>query len=116
MPHPLARSRIASWVLTAVAVGMLGCGDSVLRGATNEGDGHASFLKSTPTVGQPATQSSRPEPEGSPHRRGSVIGHSVEGRPIRAYVVGDPSAPRHILVVGCVHGNETAGEAIIRGL
>jgi protein MpaA len=45
-----------------------------------------------------------------------VIGRSVRGREILARVVGDPAASRHILVVGCVHGNETAGEAITRRL
>jgi protein MpaA len=40
----------------------------------------------------------------------------VRGRPIVARVVGDPAASRHILIVGCVHGNETAGEAITRRL
>jgi protein MpaA len=45
-----------------------------------------------------------------------VIGHSVRRREILAHVVGEPSAPRHILVVGCVHGNEHAGEAITRRL
>jgi murein peptide amidase A len=45
-----------------------------------------------------------------------VIGRSVRGRPILARIVGDPGAPRHILVVGCVHGNESAGEAITRRL
>jgi protein MpaA len=45
-----------------------------------------------------------------------VIGRSVRGREILARVVGDPAASRHILIVGCVHGNETAGEAITRRL
>jgi protein MpaA len=41
-----------------------------------------------------------------------VLGRSVDGRPIDAFVGGDPSAPRHALVVGCIHGNEAAGTAI----
>ena len=45
-----------------------------------------------------------------------VVGHSVRGRAILARVVGPPAAPRRILVVGCVHGNERAGEAITRRL
>lgn len=45
-----------------------------------------------------------------------VVGHSVRGRTIRAYVVGDPNSTRRMLIVGCVHGNETAGEAITRRL
>jgi murein peptide amidase A len=45
-----------------------------------------------------------------------AIGRSVKGREILARVVGSPAAPRRILIVGCVHGNETAGEAITRRL
>lgn len=45
-----------------------------------------------------------------------VIGHSTEGREIRATRVGDEQAPVKVLVVGDVHGNEPAGEAIVRAL
>jgi protein MpaA len=45
-----------------------------------------------------------------------VIGHSVRGRPITANVLGPDSAPRKILLVGCIHGNECAGLAILRAL
>ena len=46
----------------------------------------------------------------------AIVGRSVLGRPIVAHVVGDPSVRRRILIVGCVHGDETAGEAITRRL
>ena len=45
----------------------------------------------------------------------TVVGHSVKGRAIVAYERGDPSAPV-TLVVGVIHGNETAGLAVIRRL
>ena len=45
-----------------------------------------------------------------------VLGHSVDGRPIVAFVGGDSSAKRHVLVVGYIHGNEPAGTAITTGL
>jgi protein MpaA len=45
-----------------------------------------------------------------------VVGYSVDHRPIRAFVVGEPTAARRILVVGCIHGTEPAGEAITRRL
>ena len=45
-----------------------------------------------------------------------VIGHSVKGRPIIALVRGPNDAPRKILVVGCIHGNECAGLAIVAAL
>jgi murein peptide amidase A len=45
-----------------------------------------------------------------------VIGHSVQGREIRATRVGDEEAAVNVLVVGDVHGNEPAGEAIVAAL
>jgi protein MpaA len=44
-----------------------------------------------------------------------LLGRSWQGRPIRAVEVGNPSGTR-VLVVGCIHGNETAGIAIARAL
>lgn len=43
------------------------------------------------------------------------LGRSVDGRAIEAVEVGDP-AGTPILVVGCIHGNETAGVAVVRRL
>jgi murein peptide amidase A len=43
-----------------------------------------------------------------------VVGHSVQQRPITLVHVAEPG-PR-ILVVGCIHGNEPAGIAIVRAL
>jgi murein peptide amidase A len=45
-----------------------------------------------------------------------TIGHSVEGRSIKAEVIGPNTAPRRILLVGCIHGNECAGRAILSAL
>jgi protein MpaA len=39
----------------------------------------------------------------------TVIGHSVDGRPIVEAVDRAPRARLRILVFGCIHGNETAG-------
>ncbi len=41
---------------------------------------------------------------------------SVEGRTIRATHVGDPGAPVTVMAVGSIHGDETAGHAVIRAL
>jgi N-acetylmuramoyl-L-alanine amidase len=41
---------------------------------------------------------------------------SVEGRPIRALRVGSSRAPIRVLVVGAIHGDELAGEAVVRRL
>jgi protein MpaA len=45
-----------------------------------------------------------------------VLGRSALGRPIGLYHVGDAAAPRRILVVGCIHGDECAGIAVARRL
>ncbi len=45
-----------------------------------------------------------------------LIGRSVEGRPIEAVELGDPHNSMKLLVVGCIHGNECAGLAIVRAL
>ena len=45
-----------------------------------------------------------------------TLGRSVQGRAITARVFGPDSAPRKILLVGCIHGNECAGDAILSAL
>jgi len=45
---------------------------------------------------------------GAPVHRTHHLGRSWDGRPIDAIEVGDPGGTR-VLVVGCIHGNETAG-------
>ena len=46
----------------------------------------------------------------------SVIGHSVQGRPILATLNGDPAAPLQVLVFGSIHGDEPAGIRVARQL
>ena len=45
-----------------------------------------------------------------------TLGTSVKGRPITAIELGDPSAARRLVVVGCIHGNEPAGIAVADAL
>jgi protein MpaA len=45
-----------------------------------------------------------------------TVGHSVQGRAIKAVVVGPRDARRNVLVVGNIHGNEAAGIAVVRVL
>ena len=45
----------------------------------------------------------------------TLLGRSVEKRAITTVEVGDPSATR-VLIVGCIHGDETAGIAVARRL
>ncbi|HUA74767.1 MAG TPA: DUF2817 domain-containing protein [Solirubrobacteraceae bacterium] len=45
-----------------------------------------------------------------------VFGHSADGRALRARVLGPGTAKRKLLLVGCIHGNECAGRAILAAL
>jgi hypothetical protein len=45
-----------------------------------------------------------------------LFGRSVHGRRLTARVLGPESAPRKILLVGCIHGNECAGLRIIEAI
>src|SRR5438105_7332595 len=47
--------------------------------------------------------------------RTTLLGRSWQGRPISTVEVGNPSG-RRVLVVGCIHGNETGGIPIARAL
>jgi protein MpaA len=49
-------------------------------------------------------------------RRTVALGRSVQGREITAVETGDFDARRRALVVGCIHGDETAGIAVARRL
>jgi murein peptide amidase A len=44
------------------------------------------------------------------------IGTSVDGRPIRAYHLGDPAATSTAVVLGSMHGNEKAGITVVDAL
>jgi protein MpaA len=46
-------------------------------------------------------------------RRSVVLGRSVDGRRLVARVIGADSAPRKVLLVGCIHGDECAGLRIL---
>jgi protein MpaA len=58
----------------------------------------------------------RPVADAPAGLRRVLIGHSHEGRPIKAYRLGDPASENVVLVVGCIHGNECAGTKVITAL
>jgi murein peptide amidase A len=60
-----------------------------------------------------ATSSGPDRPAVVEHR---VIGQSVEGRPIHAWRVGDPSSPRKVVVLAAMHGDERAPQQIARSI
>jgi protein MpaA len=45
--------------------------------------------------------------------RVELLGRSVQGRAINVVRIGDPAAPRKVLVVGMIHGNEPEGRKIV---
>jgi predicted deacylase len=45
-----------------------------------------------------------------------VIGHTVKGRPIRAWHLGDPASPVKAVFVGAIHGNEASPSRILEDL
>jgi protein MpaA len=51
-----------------------------------------------------------------PSVRHAVLGRSAEGRPVHVTRIGERRAPVKVLVVGAIHGNETAGRAVLRRL
>jgi protein MpaA len=74
----------------------------------------AALLVATALAAGPAAA---PAPAAAPRaavapRPTEIIGGSVQGRPIRATLVGDRAAPVKVLVNGCIHGDECAGESI----
>lgn len=44
------------------------------------------------------------------------MGRSVRGQPIRVTIFGDPRTPRPLLVVGAIHGDESAGLRVVRAI
>ena len=45
-----------------------------------------------------------------------VIGHSVKGRDIKAYRVGNPKSTNKVLVMSTMHGDERATQQIVRSI
>ncbi|MGH3357805.1 MAG: M14 family zinc carboxypeptidase [Nocardioidaceae bacterium] len=52
-------------------------------------------------------------PDRMQRAQAEVIGRSVQGRPIRAWHLGDPDARRTVVVMAAMHGNELAPRRIL---
>jgi len=66
-----------------------------------------------PTTAPPTTPAPTAPPTTTPPIvQQQVIGHSVEGRPITAIERGTPGGTA-VLVIGCIHGDEDAGMAVV---
>lgn len=52
----------------------------------------------------------------SPIIRSKLLGHSVNGRPIIAYELGNPYSHKKALILGEMHGDEPAGVTVVRSI
>ena len=110
--------------MLAACAGAVGCGDDPNTQAR-------ATPRSVPdvTVTLPATHASTAAEASPPPSRTSsttskppakaliqIVGYSVQKQPLKVRVVGDPNASRRILLVGCIHGDEPAGEAVTKRL
>jgi murein peptide amidase A len=93
-----------SSIATMAVVLSAGCGASTPR------------RNATPTLATPVASAAGQAAVAVTPQRTITIGHSVRGVPIRATRRGVPGAPHQILVVGVIHGNESAGLAVISRL
>ncbi|MBA2716651.1 MAG: DUF2817 domain-containing protein [Propionibacteriales bacterium] len=64
----------------------------------------AAVRTATIAPGRPAVVSTR------------IIGHSVKGRPLRAYELGNPNAAVTVVALGAMHGTETGGQVVLGDL
>jgi protein MpaA len=74
----------------------------------------AAAMMASPLVTKTDVATSTSVFEALPAPHAEVIGQSASGRPIRATRIGD--GPVAMLVVGCIHGNERAGRAVVKRL
>lgn len=77
---------------------------------------HALALALTSLTAGSGSAAAAPRPEPLGHSIVVALGRSVDGRPVRAVRVGDRTSTRKALVVGEIHGDETAGRAVIHAL
>jgi protein MpaA len=57
----------------------------------------------------PSAVASRPS---TTVKRTTTFGFSAEGRPLTVTEIGNPASTYRVLIVGCIHGDESAGVAI----
>lgn len=103
---PMTERSRALWVLAPLVLVLGGC---------------MSYPTFTAPARRPSMASTATALMASPAGAGIVInrnvfGHSVQGRELVAFRLGSVNAPRRILVVGMIYGNETAGRMIAQTL
>lgn len=94
-------------LVSVLLISLVGCGPTR---TTRPSPRHASLLKAKAGAASDVAGRRGAGP------RAIVLGRSVRGRRIRAWAVGAGRGRRRVLVVGCVHGDESAGLAVTRRL
>jgi protein MpaA len=99
---------IQRFAFVALMIGMAGCAHEAAREAV--------VTPVTPVPVPPPPPASRPVTPMPPALRETttVLGTSVEGRPIRMHVFG--SGPRTTLVLGAIHGSEPTSHTVVQRL
>ncbi len=100
-----ARSRAAVW-LGAAAVALSLAGTPADAAAPEQ-----PVIAATRAAAAGGLPASRPAVISS-----RIIGHSVNGHPMRAYELGDPTAAVTVVALGAMHGNETGGKVVLSDL
>jgi murein peptide amidase A len=77
---------------------------------------HASSSPAAASTAQLPPSSVTPTPAPATVNRTTTFGTSASGRPLTVTEIGNPASPNRILIVGCIHGNETAGVAVADAL
>lgn len=107
-----SRRRAAAIALIMLAAGVV----LLVRPAPHSGLGpRRAPQRSRPGAAIPDRRPHEPRPSACPRHK-LVVGRSVQGRPIRVTVLGDRRAARPLLVVGAIHGDESAGLRVVRAL
>ncbi len=99
--HHAPLARLALTALLSVGLVAAGHPSSYADGPATPRDAAASTPAATDT---PTVRSQR------------TIGYSVRGHAIRAYEMGSRKADKTVVVIGAMHGNETAGSTVISAL
>jgi murein peptide amidase A len=109
----------------AAGVAVLALGTAAVTGARLDRQNTAPSAKPTRTVAKHSgerratTQSEHQVALGSVRgfRRETIsVGRSALGRPLEVVAFGESDAARKVVLVGCIHGTECAGTAVVRRL
>lgn len=69
-----------------------------------------------PTGDRGTSSAERPQARSKALVTAVTIGYTQRGRPIRAFLLGDPSSTRKVVFVGAIHGNETGPSRVLTNL